>query len=476
MTELKTQQFYIDGSWVNPIVANKIDVINPANEQVITSVAMGSKEDVDLAVAAASRAFSRFSQTSKEERLELLARIFEIYKRRYDEMSALICAELGAPITLCENAQSAVGVGHLRATVETLKNFNFEETNSEGDLIIREPIGVCGLICPWNWPINQIALKVFPALAVGCTVVLKPSENTPLNALLFAEILAEAGVPKGVFNLVNGDGLNVGAALSRHPDVHMISFTGSTRAGTQISKDAADTIKRVTLELGGKSPNLILEDADLKASVKANLDHCFHNSGQSCNAPTRMLVHQNQYHDAMAIASELAPRYLVGDPQLPGNHIGPVVSKVQFDKIQGLIQSGIDEGATVLAGGVGKPEGFEQGYYVKPTIFGNVNNQMTIAQEEIFGPVLVMIPYGDIDQAIEIANDTPYGLTAYIQTSDVSKATPIMRKLRAGMVRFNGSDIGYASPFGGYKLSGNGREGGVFGLEDYCEVKAVSVP
>lgn len=476
MNKLRYEQFFIDGHWVDPIERNTLPVINPATEQVIASVAMGSGKDIDLAVAAAKGAFPSFSATSKTARKDLLQRILNVYRRRYDEMSELICAELGAPIKLCHNAQTAVGVGHLEATIEALDAFEFEQKNRAGDLILREPIGVCGLICPWNWPINQIALKVFPALAVGCTVVLKPSEITPLNALLFAEILAEAGVPKGVFNLVNGDGPTVGAALSKHPNVHMVSFTGSTRAGTQITKDAADTVKRVTLELGGKSPNIVLDDADLAAAVKANLNHCFQNSGQSCNAPTRLLIPANQYDKAVALAQDLAERYRVGSPDQEGNHIGPVVSLAQYNKIQALIKTGIDDGARLVFGGLGKPNGFECGYYVKPTVFADVDNAMAIAQEEIFGPVLVMIPYRDIDHAIAIANDTPYGLAAYIQSGNVDKATQVMRRLRAGMVRINGSDIGYASPFGGYKLSGNGREGGEFGLEDYCEIKAVSYP
>ena len=476
MNNLKTDKFYIDGQWVEPVEPNFCDVINPATEQAIAKLALGSANDVDAAVAAASRAFSTYSQCSVDERLALLGKILVVYKKRYDEMSAVIREELGAPITLCDNAQSAVGVGHLEATMAALKKFQSEQPNEAGDLILREPIGVCGLITPWNWPINQIALKVFPALAVGCTVVLKPSEVTPLNALLFAEILDEAGVPAGVFNLVNGDGLSVGSAMSKHPNIQMMSFTGSTRAGTQITKDAADTVKRVTLELGGKSPNIILPDANLSQAVERGVKHCFQNTGQSCNAPTRMLVHESCYEEAVKIAGEVAAKTRVGDPSQRGAHIGPVVSEVQFNRIQSLIKTAVDEGATVVVGGPGRPEGFEQGFFVRPTIFSGVKNSDTIAQEEVFGPVLVMISYKDIEEAIEIANDTPYGLAAFIQSGDAAQAMKIMRRLRAGMVRINGTDIGYPTPFGGYKRSGNGREGGIFGLEDYCEVKAVSYP
>lgn len=476
MTSLQTDKFYIGGQWVPSKGADRLEVINPATEEEIASIAMGSADDIDAAVKAAKDAFVDFSQSSKEERLSLLRKILEVYERRYDEMSAVINQELGAPITLCDKAQTAVGVGHLKSTIETLENFDFEWENESGDLIIREPAGVCGLITPWNWPINQIALKVFPGLAAGCTVVLKPSEVTPLNALLFAEILDEAGVPAGVFNLVNGEGPVVGAALCKHADVQLISFTGSTRAGTQITKNAADTVKRVALELGGKSPNIILDDADLRRSIQRAVIHCFNNSGQSCNAPTRLLVHESQYEEALTLSKKIAERMQVGDPTKPGLHLGPVVSKVQFDRVQSLIEKGIAEGAEVLVGGPGCPEDFETGYYVKPTIFGRVTNDMTIAQEEVFGPVLVIISYGSDDEAVEIANDTPYGLAAYIQSGDNARAMNIMRRLRAGMVRINGTDLGHASPFGGYKMSGKGREGGAFGLEEFCEVKAVSRP
>ncbi|QDY71557.1 aldehyde dehydrogenase family protein [Qingshengfaniella alkalisoli] len=476
MTNLQTGKFYIDGKWVDPAGTETLEVINPATEEAFATIAMGNRQDVEHAVAAAKTAFETFSQTTKAERIELLEGILAAYERRYDEMSAIICEELGAPISLCDAAQSMVGVGHLKGFLDALRNMEFREEMPSGDTIYREPIGVCGMITPWNWPINQIALKVLPAFAAGCTVVLKPSEITPLNALLYAEILDEAGVPKGVFNLVNGDGLNVGSAISRHPDVAMVSFTGSTRAGRQVSIDAAETIKRVTLELGGKSPNIVFADTDLADAVTGGVRHCFQNSGQSCNAPTRMLVEASIYDEAMDIAREAAENTLVGSPTDQGKHIGPLVSAIQYERVQELIQAGIDEGATLLAGGTGRPEGSNRGYFVKPTVFGNVNNQMRIAREEVFGPVLAMIPFKDEAEAVEIANDTPYGLAAQIQSGDTERAEAVARKLRAGMVHINGSDIDFGSPFGGYKMSGNGREGGKFGIEDFLEIKAVSRP
>ncbi|AJE47272.1 aldehyde dehydrogenase family protein [Celeribacter indicus] len=452
--------------------------MNPATEEAFATVAMGNSADVDAAVAAAKAAFPSFSRTTRAERLDLLAAIREVYQRRYDEMSAAITEEMGAPISLSDRAQAAVGIGHLDGIVAALETFDFEHRNAVGDLIRHEPVGVCGLITPWNWPINQIALKVIPALAAGCTMVLKPSELTPMNALIYAEILAEAGVPAGVFNLVNGDGPTVGAALSAHPDIAMVSFTGSTRAGVDISRAAAPGVKRVTLELGGKSPNILLDDCDLEAAVTRGAEHCFQNTGQSCNAPTRMLVPESRYEAAMEIAREVAEATVVDLPAKPGPHIGPLVSQVQFDKVQALIQTGIDEGARLVAGGPGRPEGVNRGYFVRPTVFGDVTNDMTIAREEIFGPVLAMISYADEADAVEIANDTPYGLAAYIQTgaSEESQARGLAmaREIRAGMVHLNGSDIAYGSPFGGYKLSGNGREGGVYGIEDFCEIKAIS--
>lgn len=479
MTELKTDRFYINGEWVKPLGETMMDVINPASEEVFAQVAMGTAADVDAAVAAAKAAFPSFSRTTKAERLDLLASIREVYQSRYDEMSALITEEMGAPISLSDRAQAAVGIGHLDGVVKALEAFDFEHQNGPGDLIVHEAIGVCGFITPWNWPINQIALKVIPALAAGCTMVLKPSELTPMNALLYAEILHEAGVPKGVFNLVNGDGPGVGAAISSHPDVAMVSFTGSTRAGVEISKAAAPTVKRVTLELGGKSPNVLLDDCDFEEAVKRGLRHCFQNTGQSCNAPTRMLIPESHYETAMEIAKEVAEATEVGLPSQTGTHIGPLVSQMQYDRVQSLIQAGIEDGARLLAGGLGRPEGFNRGYFVRPTVFGDVTNDMRIAQEEVFGPVLVMISYQDDEDAVHIANDTPYGLAAYIQTgaSEESKARGLAmaRNIRAGMVHLNGSDISYGSPFGGYKLSGNGREGGQYGIEDFCEIKAISV-
>ena len=476
LPELQTSRVYLAGQWMDPAGRETLPVINPASEEVIAEITLGNAEDVDRAVAVAHNAFESFSRTSKAERLELLAAIRAAYLNRYDEMAAVITAEMGAPITLSRAAQAEVGIGHLDGFVRALDHLEFETTNLEGDLILREPIGVCGLITPWNWPINQIALKVLAALAAGCTMVLKPSEITPLSGLLYAEILHDAGVPPGVFNLVNGTGPEVGAALSRHPDVAMISFTGSTRAGQQISIDAAGTIKRVALELGGKSPNILLDDCDVETAVKQGARSVFMNTGQSCNAPTRMLVPAALYDRAKAVARAVAEATTVGDPAEEGRHIGPLASDVQFDKVQALIQAGIDEGATLLAGGTGRPDGLNHGYYVKPTVFADVTNDMVIAREEIFGPVLAMIPYSDEAEAVRIANDTPYGLAAYVQSADPERAMAVGRQLRAGMVRLNGSDIAYGSPFGGYKMSGNGREGGVLGIEDFLEVKCVSRP
>ena len=478
MTELKTDRFYINGDWVASQGGTMMEVITPATEEVFAEVAMGTAADVDAAVQAAKAAFPSFSKTTKAERLDLLGAIREVYQKRYDEMSMLITEEMGAPISLSDRAQAAVGIGHLDGVVKALESFDFEHRNAPGDLILHEPIGVCGFITPWNWPINQIALKVIPALAAGCTMVLKPSELTPMNALLYAEILHEAGVPKGVFNLVNGDGPTVGAAISSHPDVAMVSFTGSTRAGVEISKAAAPTVKRVTLELGGKSPNILLDDCDFEEAVKRGVRHCFQNTGQSCNAPTRMLVPQSYYETAMEIAKDVAESTKVDLPTQTGNHIGPLVSQMQYDRVQSLIQAGIEEGARLIAGGPGRPEGFNRGYFVRPTVFGDVRNDMRIAQEEIFGPVLAMIAYEDEADAVRIANDTPYGLAAYIQTGasadSQARGLAMAREIRAGMVHLNGSDISYGSPFGGYKLSGNGREGGVYGIEDFCEIKAIS--
>nr|WP_321458338.1 aldehyde dehydrogenase family protein [uncultured Cohaesibacter sp.] len=473
---LDKRKFFIGGRWVDPISATDLDVINPATEEVIAVISMGSEADADAAVKAASAAFPSFSQTSKAERIELLENILAVYKDRYDEMAETITAEMGSPCTLSQDAQAAVGVGHLQGFIDALKGYEFESTCC-GDIILREPIGVCGLITPWNWPMNQMVLKIAPALATGCTMVLKPSELTPLSAMLYAGILHEAGVPAGVFNLVNGEGPVVGAALSRHKDVQMMSFTGSTRGGVAVTKDAAETVKRVALELGGKSPNIVFADVeDLEKSVTRGARQVFNNTGQSCNAPTRMLVEKSVYEQAMQIAKAAAEATQVGDPTEEGRHIGPLVSQMQYEKVQALIQKGIDEGATLLAGGTGKPEGRNVGYFCKPTVFGNATNEMTIAKEEIFGPVLTMIPFEGEEEAIAIANDTPYGLAAYIDTGDEARGLRVAKALRAGMVRLNGTDINWGSPFGGYKMSGLGREGGHFGMEDFLEIKAISRP
>lgn len=467
------RDFYIDGKWVPPFQKNDLEVINPATEQPVAIISMGTAADIDLAVAAAKRAFVTYSQTSIDERLALLEKLLAIYRRRYHEIAQTITLELGAPITMSGEQQADVGVGHLQAYIDALKQIKMREELPNGDILVREPIGVCGLITPWNWPINQIALKVVPVLATGSTCVLKPSEFTPLNALIYAEMIDEAGFPAGVFNLVNGDGVHVGAALSKHKDVDMMSFTGSTRAGIAVSKDAADTVKRVTLELGGKSPNIVFEDADLEERISASVAECFNNSGQSCDAPTRMLVQRSVYDQAVALAKAAGEQVQVGDPQQEGEHIGPLISDIQYGRVQALIEAGIAEGARVVIGGAGKPEGYEMGYYVRPTIFADANNQMRIAREEVFGPVLTIIPFDTEEEAIEIANDTPYGLAAYIQTGDPVRAERVAARLRAGMVHINGGPHRYGSPFGGYKQSGIGREGGHYGLDDFLEIKTI---
>ena len=465
-------KFYINGAWVEPNDPKPFDVINPATEQVIGKIMLGNQQDVNKAVAAAKAAFQTFSRTTKAERIALLESILVAYKKRYSEMVETISQEMGAPLSLSKAAQAAMGPAHLGTVIEVLKNYEFEE--QRGTITLRrEPIGVCGFITPWNWPINQIACKVFPALAAGCTMVLKPSEVAPLNAALFAEILHEAGVPKGVFNLVNGDGPTVGAALSSHPDVDMMSFTGSTRAGIQVAKAAADTVNRVAQELGGKSANIILDDADFNVAVAGGVQQICVNSGQSCNAPTRMLVPAARHAEAVAIAKAAAAKVKVGDPKVDGTTMGPVVSKVQFDKIQGLIQKGIDEGAELVCGGTGRPAGLTAGYYVQPTIFANVKNDMTIAREEVFGPVLAILPYRDDEDAIAIANDTVYGLSGYVSGKDPQRLQNVASRLRAGNVHVNGAGLDFKAPFGGYKQSGNGREWGEFGMEEFLEVKAV---
>ncbi|MBT2130361.1 aldehyde dehydrogenase family protein [Aliiroseovarius lamellibrachiae] len=463
--------FYIDGAWVAPNATTSMPVMNPATNGQIGTLSMGDARDVDRAVAAAKEAFKSFSKTSKAERLALLERLREVTHRRIDDLAQAISLEMGAPITMARDDQAGCAIGHLDGFIDALKAQDDHETLPNGDILTREPIGVCGLITPWNWPINQIALKVIPALASGSTCVLKPSEHTPLSAKIYAEIVHEAGYPAGVFNLVYGDGPTVGAALSRHPDVAMMSFTGSTRAGALVSKDAADTVKRVTLELGGKSPNLVFADCDLETRIAEGVATCFYNTGQSCDAPTRMLVERSVYDRALALAEAAGAAQTVGDPAQDGDHIGPLFDQIQYDRVQSLIQAGINEGARVLVGGLGKPEGFEQGWYVRPTIFADVTADMRITREEIFGPVLVIMPFEDEDEAIRLANDTDYGLAAYLQTGSEDRALRVVAHLRAGGIHINGRGAGYGAPFGGYKHSGNGREGGVFGLEDYQEIK-----
>ena len=466
-------KFYIGGQWVAPASDATIPVLNPATEKQIGTVALGNSDDVDRAVAAAKAAFDSFSQTGKAERLTLLRQLKVVTEKRFEDLAQAMRMEMGAPITMARGAQADAAVGHLQGFIDALETLEELVTLANGDILLREPIGVCGLITPWNWPMNQIALKVIPALATGCTCVLKPSEHTPVSAMIYAEIIHEAGYPAGVFNLVNGDGANVGSALSRHPDIQMMSFTGSTRAGTAVARDAAETVKRVTLELGGKSPNLVFADCNLEERVTASVDECMYNTGQSCDAPTRLLVEQSCYDEVLKIAKLAAEATAVGDPAQEGDHIGPLFDRIQYDRVQAMIQKGLDEGATLLAGGLGKPDGFEAGWYVKPTIFADVSNNMAIAQEEIFGPVLVIIPFEDEADAIAIANDTPYGLAAYLQTGSPARAERVSARLRAGAVHINGGGFNYGSPFGGYKQSGNGREGGIMGLEDYLETKTL---
>ena len=473
----QSTDFYINGAWVAPTTPLPFDVINPATEEPYTQISLGSEADVNAAVAAAKAAFETWGYTSPAERQALLEKLVEVYMARTGEMAEAISTEMGAPISMATEAQAAAGMGHLKSFVRAMKSFNWEHMlvpDRPGDYIIHEPIGVAGLITPWNWPMNQVTLKVGAAVAAGCTMVLKPSEIAPMSSMLFAEFMDEAGFPAGVFNLVNGDGPTVGEAMSRHPDIDIMSLTGSARAGIAVTKTSADTIKRVALELGGKGPNIIFSDVDVEKAVKGGTAGMFYNSGQSCNAPSRMLVQRSIYDQAVEIAAARAEKTKVGDPSEEGRHIGPVVSQAQFDKIQGLIQAGIDEGARLVSGGVGRPEGVNRGYYVRPTVFADVTNDMTIAREEIFGPVLSMIPFDDEEEAISIANDTAYGLTSYLSTDDPVKANRVARRLRAGMVQMNGAGRQSGSPFGGYKQSGNGREGGTMGIHEFLEVKAVS--
>jgi aldehyde dehydrogenase (NAD+) len=465
------RQFYIGGQWVDPATSETLEVINPATEQPITSIAVGQDQDVDAAVAAARSAFDAFSQTSKAERLELLDRIIDVYSGRIDELAEVISQEMGAPLSLAKAAQAMAGWAHLATARAVLADFEFERSMGS-TLLVREAIGVCGMITPWNWPLNQITCKVAPALATGCTMVLKPSEVAPLNAIIFAEILDEAGVPAGVFNLVNGYGATVGAALSAHPGIDMMSFTGSTRAGIEVAKAAAPTVKRVAQELGGKSANIILDDADLEAVITRDMRGMCTNSGQSCNAPSRMLVPAGRMDEAAAIAAVAARAIVVGDPHDATTTIGPVVSATQFSRIQQLIEKGIGEGAKVEVGGPGRPDDLQTGYYVRPTVFSHVTNEMTIAREEIFGPVLVMIGYEDDDDAVRIANDTTYGLSGYV-SGDGERARSMARRIRTGNVHLNGAGPDFNAPFGGYRQSGNGREWGALGFEEYLETKAI---
>ncbi len=466
-------KFYINGAWVDPLTPATIDVINPATEKVYTQISAGSAADVDLAVTAARTAFDSYAQTSREQRLDLLQRIRELYKTRWDDIALAISEEMGAPIDLAKSWQTQLGIAHVKSAIKALQDFKFE-TEEDGLILRHEPIGVCGLITPWNWPMNQVAAKVAPALAAGCTMVLKPSEESPIDAMIFAEILHEAGVPAGVFNLINGYGPVVGEAMSSHPDIDMMSFTGSTRGGVAVARASADTVKRVSQELGGKSANILLDDVDIAAAVTEGVHYMMDNSGQSCNAPSRMLVPVDQLETAIEAAREAAESIAVDSPSKPGSHIGPVVNKLQFDKIQGLIQQGIDEGATLVAGGVGRPNGLNEGYYVKPTVFANVNNEMTIAREEIFGPVLAILAYEDEEDALRIANDTEYGLAGYVSSSDVGHAVAVARRIRSGQVAINYVGGNSDTPFGGFKQSGNGREKGRWGLEEFTELKAIT--
>jgi len=466
------KKFYIDGKWIDPVEVRAFAVINPADEEPVATISLGSAADVDRAVAAAKRAFESYSETSLQERLKLLRRIIEVYESKMEEMAAMISQEMGAPSSLSRKAQAPAGLAHLLEIVKVLEHFKFEELKGS-TLMRKEPIGVCGLITPWNWPMNQIVCKVAPALAAGCTMVLKPSEDAPLSAYLFAQILHEAAVPPGVFNLVNGDGPTVGAAISSHPDVAMVSFTGSTQAGVAVAVAAAPSVKRVTQELGGKSANILLDDADFDKAVKQGVQECFRNTGQSCNAPTRMLVPRSKMAEAIVAATQAAETTKVGDPLAEDTGLGPLASKTQFDKVQRLINKGIEEGAKLIAGGPGRPEGINKGYFVKPTVFANVSNDMAIAREEIFGPVLCIIPYEDEDDAVRIANDTPYGLSGFVTSGDRQRAGKVAKRIRSGNVHINGARVDFGGCFGGYKQSGNGREWGEAGLEEFLELKAI---
>ncbi len=471
---LNKRNFYINGKWSEPFKTNDLEVINPSNEEAFAVISLGSEEDLNLAVKAAKDSFPRWSRVEKKYKISLIEKLYDIYKSRWNEMTESISKEMGAPLDWSSSAQTTSGADHIKDFIKRLKEFNFEHnfSDSSNNYITYEPIGVCGLITPWNWPINQITLKVIPALAAGCTVILKPSEIAPISGMLFTEMIDEAGFPPGVFNLVNGDGAGIGTQLSGHPDLDMISFTGSTRAGKLISKNASNTIKRVCLELGGKGGNVVFEDAHPEA-VREGVRNVMSNSGQSCDAPTRMLVEKSIYKRAVKEAADEANKIKVDVAEKKGDHIGPVISKTQYKKIIDLIQSGIDEGATLICGGVERPNGMNRGYFIKPTIFTDVSNDMRIAKEEIFGPVLSIIPFSDEKEAISIVNDTSYGLGNYVQTQDKEKARRVARQFRSGGVYINGSSADPGTPFGGYRQSGNGREGGVWGLEEYLEVKTI---
>ena len=472
---LNKKNFYINGEWIKPNSAEEITVVDPATEEKCAVITLGNKIDIDMAVKAAKNAYESWAFSSKEDRIKLLEKLYENYKKRWADIAKAITLEMGAPKDFASKLQAGTGASHIKSFIRYLKNFEFEKPLGEhapNQRLIYEPKGVCALITPWNWPMNQVCLKVMPAMAAGCTMVLKPSELAPLSSMILAEIVDEVKFPKGVFNLVNGDGATTGDALTSHPDINMISFTGSTRAGALISQNAAKDFKRVSLELGGKGANIIFKDADPEA-IERGAFRCFRNSGQSCNAPTRMLVEKSMYNEAIERLKKYTENFEVGDPKKEGEHIGPVISENQFKKIQALIQKGIDEGAKLVAGGTGKPDGLDKGYFVKPTVFADVNNNMEVARTEIFGPVLSVIPFETEEEAIKIANDTTYGLTNYIQSQDHDKVKRVARKLRSGMVDVNGAGIAVDAPFGGFKHSGIGREAGEFGLEEFLEVKAV---
>ena len=466
-------QFYINGQWVEPSDKKLLDVINPSTEEVCAQIAIGNAQDVDIAARAASQAFKSYGFSSVQDRIEILQAIITAFKVRYNDIADAISEEMGAPTQLSVKAQTGSGLGHFKTAASLLETYSFKEQQS-ASLIVKEPIGVCALITPWNWPLNQIACKVAPAIAVGCTVILKPSEVAPLSAYIFSQLMDEAGLPVGVYNMINGDGPGVGTALSEHPLIDMVSFTGSTRAGSLVAKNAAPTVKRVAQELGGKSANIILADADIEKAVKQGALTVFSNTGQSCNAPTRMLVPADKMEQAEQIAAKVAAKVVVGPATAEATTMGPLVSQVQYDKVRALIAKGIDEGAKLICGGLERPNDLEKGYFVKPTVFSNVNNQMTIAREEIFGPVFAIMPYEDLEQAIEIANDTPYGLAGYVQGQDKETLSYVASRIRAGNININGKSGDFNTPFGGFKQSGNGREWGTHGFEDYLEIKAIS--